>query len=142
MVNRVLVFGLFLVILSCPLQAQSWKDKYLQSQAAYEKESYDQAFALENEALNGYMTESGAVNDNYAAILRLLSTICYAHQKLPEGLEYINKELKVREAKKDTAYAVALSNKAQFEEQMGKSGDAVKTLLECRTILTQYYKED
>ena len=142
MLNRVLIACLVLMALASQSSGQSWKDKYLQAQDAYSKESYDQAFSLADESLKNYLAESGAVNDNYAAILRLLSTICYVQQKFPEGLEFIKKELQVRAARRDTTYAVALTNKAQFHEQLGQYNLAIQDLLECHAILTPYYKED
>ena len=142
MLNKVLVAGLAVLVFSTVSRGQVWKEKYLQAQEAYSKETYDQAFAFADESLKNYISESGAVNENYAAILRLLSTISYVQQKLPEGLEFVKKELQVRADKKDTAYAVALANKGQFEEQLGEYKQAIQTLLECHAILIQYYKED
>ena len=130
------------IAFSMQSNGQAWKEKYVQAQDAYSKETYDQAFALADEALKSYLSENGSVNENYAAILRLLSTISYVQQKFPEGLEFVKKELLVRGEKKDTAFAIALANKAQFEEQLGQYDHAIQTLLECHTILIQYYEKD
>ena len=142
MLKYALIAGIALLTFSNPSQGQSWKDKYVQAQDSYSKENYDQAFSLADEALKGYLAEGTTNPENHAAILRLISTICYVQQKLPEGLEFVKKEILLRETKKDTAYAVALMNQAQFEEQMGANDQAVKTLLICRPVLTQYYKAD
>ena len=142
MLKYALIAGIALLTFSNPSQGQSWKDKYVQAQDSYSKENYDQAFSLADEALKGYLAEGTTNTENHAAILRLISTICFVQQKLPEGLEFAKKEILLRETKKDTAYAVALMNQAQFEEQMGANDQAVKTLLICLPVLTQYYKAD
>lgn len=140
--KSVLLAGIFLLALSFESKGQVWKEKYLQAQDAYAQDKYDQAFALGDESLRSYLSENGAIGETYAAILRLLSTISYSQQKLQQGIAFIDKELLVRADKRDTTFAVALTNKALFEEQLGESEKAIKTLLECQTILTQYYKTD
>ncbi len=136
------IVGFAFLVVSLQAVGQSWKEKYLQAQELYAKESYDQAFALADESLKGYLSEGGTSSDTHAAILRLLSTICYVQQKLPEGLEFVKKEIQLREGRKDTAFAVALINQAQFQEQLGEYAEAIQTLLACRTILIQFYKEE
>ncbi len=142
MVKYAWIVGFAFLALSHQSVGQSWKEKYLQAQELYAKESYDQAFALADESLKGYLSEGGTSSDTHAAILRLLSTICYVQQKLPEGLEFVKQEIRLRESRKDTAYTVALMNEALFQEQLGEYAEAIQTLLVCRTILLQFYKED
>jgi len=142
MMTKHVWIAVMVLVVSMPSNGQVWKDKYLQAQDLYAKESYDQAFALATESLASYEAEGAAVVENHAAILRLLSTLCYVRQKLPEGLDFVARELQVRNNKQDTSYAVALTNRALFEEQLGHNDKAVQTLLVCRPILLQYYKDD
>ncbi|MDZ4715384.1 MAG: tetratricopeptide repeat protein [Cytophagales bacterium] len=142
MVKKAWIAGIFLLLLSVESRGQVWKDKYLQAQDLYAADKYDQAFLLAEESDKSYVSENGATGDNYAAILRLLSTISYAQQKLPRGIAFLEKELQVRIDKKDTVYAVALTNKALFEQQLGQYEKSLNSLLECETILNQYYKSD
>ena len=50
MLNRGLIVCLVLMALAAQSNGQSWKDKYVQAQDAYSKESYDQAFTLADES--------------------------------------------------------------------------------------------
>ena len=99
MVKYAWIAGFALLVLSHQSVGQSWKEKYLQAQDLYSKESYDQAFALADESLKGYLSEGGTSSETHAAILRLLSTICYVQQKLPQGLDYVEKEIQLRETR-------------------------------------------
>ncbi len=136
------IVGFVLVTLSGSAFGQSWKEKYYQAQGLYDKDNYDAAFTLADESLNGYLAEGATNVETHAAILRLLSSICFAQQNLPKGLTYADKEIQLRETRKDTAYAVALVNKALFLEQLGENDKAIQALLAARPVLTQSYPED
>ena len=69
--------------MSAPMvvDGQSWRDDYKRAQDAYAKESNDEAFTLADATLKAYLTQDGQSNDNYAAILRLLSSISFFLQR-------------------------------------------------------------
>lgn len=141
MLKKALIVGLVFITVSWTATAQSWRDKYSQAQGQYEQGNYDQALTLGTESLNGYLAEGAPTSENQAAILRLLSTICYAKQEFSKGLEYADKELQLRETKKDTVYAIALVNRALFEEQLGHYDKAIASLSAARTIFLTVYPE-
>jgi len=94
----VLVLCLFIGICS---KGQGWKEQYDRSVKLYEQEQLDQAYEVAGQALQTYLSESGAVNDNYAAVLRHYANVCYGLEKFDQGIELLNKEIQVREAKPD-----------------------------------------
>jgi tetratricopeptide (TPR) repeat protein len=134
--------GIVFLALSWQVQGQSWRDKYNQAEARYSEGNYEQALALGTEALNGYLAEGAPQQGTQAAILRLLSTISYALQAFDKGLEFASRELQLRETKKDTVYAVALVNRALFEEQLGHYDKAIESLTAARTVFIGAYPKD
>ena len=132
--------GITLVFIVFSLHSQSWRDDYIQSQQLYAKDNYDEALKLGQQALKKYQDENGgATNENYASILRLLSTISFSKEDYAGGLEFIQKEILIRSARKDTTYAGALANQAQFYKQLSRYENAIASLDECRSILLKYY---
>ncbi len=136
------IVGFVFLITSWNANGQVWKDKYYRAQELFSQNKNEEARTLATESLNGYLAEGLSSMETHAALLRLLSTICYAQQDLHEGLSFADQEITVREPKKDTAYAVALTNKALFQEQLGQYGAAIQTLTEARTLFLTYYKEN
>lgn len=134
-VGWVMVF----LVASWHADGQIWREKYTQAQALYNQENYDQALALGTEALNGYLAEGAPSADNHAAMLRLLSMISFSRQDFAGGLTFSQKEILLREAKKDTVYAVALVNRAMFEEQLGRYPEAIQSLKAAREIYSTVY---
>lgn len=122
--------------------SQSWRDKYNQAAALYSEEKYNEAQALADESLNGYLAEGAASGETHASILRLLSTISYARQDFAKGLDYSNKEIQLREGKKDTVLAIALVNRALFQEQLGQYAPALQSLTDARTLFLAAYPPD
>ncbi|MBS1681863.1 MAG: tetratricopeptide repeat protein [Bacteroidetes bacterium] len=133
-------FVLFLVWLQS--DAQTWREDYSQAQNFLVKENYGEAFRLAQEALRKYQ-EAGSLQINVqASMLRLLSTISYAQEKYTEGLEFVQKEIVLLAAQKDTTYAGALANQAQFFKQLNENDKAIVSLTECREVLLKYYAID
>ncbi len=121
---------------------QAWKDKYKEAQVLVEQEKYAEAAPLATESLNGYLAEGSPSVETHSAILRLLSSISYGKQDFAEGLTFADKEIQLREVKKDTSYAVALTNKAMFQQQLGQYEGAVASLATARTILSAAYPQN
>lgn len=136
------IYSIFLLWISFSTfcHAQEWSDDYKKALESYDQGVLEQAFTHASVALKKYQESSGAVNENYAAILRLLSNISYSQEKYNEALGFIQKELQIREQNKDTTYAVALSNQAQFYQLLGSYERAIQSLTDCRQILSQYYQ--
>ncbi len=130
-----------LLAVSWHAEGQTWKEKYFAAQQQLEQEKYTEAFALADESLKGYLAEGSPNVENHAAILRLLSSISYIQQELTRGLKFADDEIKLRDTKKDTTYAIALTNKAQFEEALGDFAAAVQNLVAARAILAAVYPE-
>lgn len=141
MMKKAWLVGILFMAVSWHAVGQSWRDKYNQAQDHYGKGDYDQAMALGTEALNGYLAEGAPAAETQAAILRLLSTLSYARQDFAKGLEFSSKEIILRETKKDTVYAMALVNRALFEEQLGHYEKAIESLTTARTILLTFYPD-
>src|SRR5258708_38617000 len=132
--------GVILFFAAFHLRAQSWKEDYVQSQQLYTKDNYDEALKLGRQALKKYQDENGGeTNENYAAILRLLSTISFSKEDYAGGLDFIQKEILIRSSRKDTVYAGALANQAQFYKQLSRFENAIVSLDECRSTLLKYY---
>lgn len=136
-----LVMFMFLVVSGAAF-SQSWRDKYNQATALYNEEKYNEAQVLADESLNGYLAEGAVSGDTHASILRLLSTISYARQDFAKGLDYSTKEIQLREAKKDTVLAIALVNRALFQEQLGQYTPALQSLNDARTLFVAAYPPD
>jgi CHAT domain-containing protein/tetratricopeptide (TPR) repeat protein len=132
----------FISIFTVSAYGQGWRDNYLQAQNFCSQENYDEAFTSASEALKKYQDESGATNESYASILHLLSIITYAQGKYTEGLDFVNREIQILAQNKDTTYATALTNQAQFFNQLGQYESSILSLSECHSILTSYFKEN
>jgi CHAT domain-containing protein/membrane-bound inhibitor of C-type lysozyme len=120
---------------------QSWRSSYELAKDQYAKENYAEAYTTASTSLKQYRDENGATNENYAAILRLLSNISFTQEKFTEGLEFVNQELQILANKKDSTYAGALANQAQFNKALGHYEAAIQSLTECRSILLSYSSE-
>ncbi|MBL7851269.1 MAG: tetratricopeptide repeat protein, partial [Cyclobacteriaceae bacterium] len=129
---------LFLAV-SQAVFAQSWREKYNQAADLYSQEKYNEAAALAEESLNGYLAEGATSGDNHASILRLLATISFSRQDFRKGLDYANQEIQLRETKKDTVLAIALVNRALFQEQLGQLGQALQSLTEAHNLFLASY---
>ena len=105
------VFSLFLATATITF-GQEWREAFQKASSFYEKDELEQAYQTSHQALESFIKDGGAANENHAAILRLLANICFSQGKLQEGLEYAQKEIAIRELKKDTLLAAALSNAA------------------------------
>lgn len=140
--TRCICIPLFLLFLfpSVCLLAQDWKSLYSTALQSYESGDLSSANIAANNALEAYLKESGTLSENYAAILRLLQNIAYADGNFEKGLEYVNKELAVRENKKDEGYAGTLSQKGAFLQSLGTYAEADSSFREALEILGQYYR--
>lgn len=141
MQGRVILL-LSLLLLSFSASSQNWRDDYAAAATAYNNGDLKQAQSLAEGALVKYSEASGAANENYAAILRLLSSVCYAQERYADGLTYMQKEISILERKKDTTYATALSNESQFYRQLGNFDQAIESLKLARAVFAQYFKEN
>ncbi|HQQ97307.1 MAG TPA: CHAT domain-containing protein [Cyclobacteriaceae bacterium] len=130
------------MLFAISVHAQEWKENYTQGAAAYQSGEFQEAFRLSETALNQYRAGGGEANANMAAILRLLSNICYADGRYNEGLNFIEKELAIREIKKDTTYATALLNQALFFRQLGSHAHAIDVLQRVEKIFSEFYPAD
>ena len=135
------LFSLFLISASISF-GQEWRAAFQKASSLYDKDELEQAYEASHQALESYIKEGGAANENHAAILRLLANICFSQEKLQEGLEYAQKEIAIRELKKDTLLAAALSNAAQFHQQLGSYEKAIEVLARSLEILLDFYKPE
>lgn len=141
MMKKAWLVVMVLLAVSWHAAGQSWREKYSQALGKYNEGNYDQAMVLGTESLNGYLAEGNTAPETHATILRLLSTISYGQQDFTKGLDFANKEILLRETKKDTVYAVALVNRALFEEQLGHYQKAIESLITARTAFLTAYPE-
>ncbi|HBK88734.1 MAG TPA: hypothetical protein DDZ56_08790 [Cytophagales bacterium] len=130
------------LLFAVSVHAQEWKENYAQGAASYQSGELQEAFRLTEAALNQYRASGGEANANMAAILRQLSNICYADGRFNEGLNFVEKELAIREVKKDTTYATALLNQAQFFRQLGSHAHAIEVLQRVEKIFGEFYPAD
>lgn len=140
---RLRAINLFLIVGVCyvfPVFGQEWRDDYQKATQSFNQGDLENAYELATSSLRKYQETSGSVNDSYAAIYRLVASICYSQEKFSDGLSYVQKELQIREQNKDTTYAIALSNQAQFYQQLGSFDRAIESLADSRQVLTQYYQ--
>src|SRR6478735_4577727 len=133
----VLTLCLFIAICA---KGQGWKEQYDQSVKLYEQEKLEQAYEVAGQALQTYLSESGAVNDNYAAVLRHYANVCYGLAKFDQGVELLTKEIQVREAKPDQGLADAHLNLAEFYKQLEKFNEAIGQIQAAEKILQSYFK--
>jgi CHAT domain-containing protein len=142
MEKKVWLATLLILVASGAVFGQSWREKYNQATVLYNEEKYAEAQSLADESLNSYLAEGAVSGDTHASILRLLSTISYARQDFEKALDYSNKEIQLREAKKDTVLAIALVNRALFQEQLGQYAPALQSLTDARAIFLTAYPPD
>ncbi len=134
------VFLAFLLVDYINCSAQSWKELYDRSVKLYEQEQLTESYDLANQSLQSYLSESGAVNDNYAAVLRHFANVCYGLEKYDQGIELLNKEIQIREPKPDQGLADAHLNLAEFYKQLEKYSDAITHILASEKIIQAYFK--
>ena len=120
--------------------SQGWKELYDQSVKLYEQEQLDDAYGLADQSLQQYVSEDGAANDNYAAILRHFANVCYGLEKYEQGIELLNKEIQIRATKPDQALAYAQLNLAEFYKQQEKYGKAIELIQSSERLLKGYFK--
>jgi len=142
MAKSVWIVGLFLVVVAWDAKSQAWREKYNAAQNQLSAGNYAEAESTAKESLNGYLAEGAPSVETHAAILRLLAEVYYGKQEYETALSYADKEITVREVKKDTVYAVALENKAMFQQILGQYEKAVETLTAARAIFLTAYPED
>lgn len=121
---------------------QEWRDAFQKASSLYNNNELEQAYEAALHAHESFQKEGGGANENHAAILRLLANICFSQEKLQEGLGYAQQEITIREIKKDTLLAGALSNAAQFYRQMGSYERAIEVLAKSLEILLDFYKPE
>ncbi len=121
-------------------QSQGWREYYNQSVTSYEADQLDQAYEQASKCLQQYLSESGAANENYASILRHFGNVCFSLEKYDQGIELINKEIAIREAKQDQLLASARLNLAEFYKQQEKYVKAIEQILISEKILQNYYQ--
>jgi CHAT domain-containing protein/tetratricopeptide (TPR) repeat protein len=135
-------FILFCSIAFSPvLLAQQWENHYQNAQTFLANGDAEKADAEALKCLNAYQQSQGAANATYASILRLLENTSYSTGNFEKGLEYVLKEITIREAKADTILAGAYQQAAQFYQQLNRFSEAVDVLKKSREILLQYFKE-
>lgn len=140
--SRGLVLVLILaLILPGPVLSQIWLESYENAKRLYEGNDAQAAYPIALTALARYQQESGATTSSYAAILRLLSEICYDLSRYAEGLEYVNKELVILNGQDETT-ASALSNAALFYQELGQHQEAIQALEKAKEILAAFYRPD
>jgi CHAT domain-containing protein/Flp pilus assembly protein TadD len=121
---------------------QEWAQSYKKAEQYYNDNQMDLAFEQADLTIKKYQAESGETNDNYASILRLLSNICFAQNKFTVGLDFVQKEIKIREAKPDVVLATAYSNEANFLQQLGSYEVAITEVKKSLEILTKFYSAE
>jgi len=135
---------LFLFFLfSYNLSAQEWVSQYQAAQSAYANSNYTQAFELGKKSLSGFLEADGSLNNNYASILRLLTTICYEADFVNEGINYAEKEVKVRETMGETEsleFATSLYNLGALYQLDQAPEKALETFKKATDIYQQFYQ--
>lgn len=134
---------IFMLSLLLPIGAagQSWLESYEQAKSVFESDKPEEAILLARQALARYQQEDGATTASYAAVLRLLSEICYELSQYEEGLGYVEKELIILRNQDETR-ATALTNAALFYQELGRYGQAIQSLERAREILLQVYQSE
>jgi CHAT domain-containing protein len=121
--------------------AQSWPETYAAAQAEFKNDNAEEALALATRALRQYQEEDGATTPSYAAILRLLSEVCYRLSRYEEGLGYVEKELVVLSARDET-HATACVNASLFHRELGRFAEAIAMLRQAGDVLQTFYPPD
>lgn len=141
MKNKLLI--LFLCILPLQLLAQEWVSQYQNAQNAYLNGDLETALATGEKSLEGYLAADGSLSKNYASILRLLTTICYASDHIEKGLTYGTKEIQVREnigEDNNLEFATSLYNLGSLYEVDQQNETALSTFQQALEIYKQYYQ--
>lgn len=135
---------LFLFFLfSFNLSAQDWVSQYQAAQSAYANGNYTQAFESGKKSLSGFLEADGSLNNNYASILRLLTTICYEADFVDEGINYAEKEVKVRESMGETEsleFATSLYNLGALYQLDQAPEKALETFKKATDLYQQFYQ--
>lgn len=131
-----------LVVAFFQVQSQDWLTSYQTAQKFYEQEQWEPALEAATRALAQYRANNGEANDNLASLLRLTSNICFAQDKIEEGLPYALDEIKIREKKKDLVLATAYSNVGQFYRQLSNYTKAIEYFNEGVLLLRQFMGTD
>ena len=136
--------GLFLFCLFTAFSslAQEWLTLYKKAQTSYSNSLFETAYVEADQALKKYQEEDGATNDAYASILRILANVCFQQDKLEEGLGYAQKEIQIRDGKKDLVLSTAFENTAQFHQEMGDYQKAIEQLARSKEIMLNFYSVD
>jgi len=124
------------IVLCADVSGQDWRNLYSSALKSYEANDLTSSYTVATNALESYLKESGELSENYAAILRLLENICYADNRLSQGLEYATKEVHLRSKVRDAAYANALSQQGMFLQALGDFQNADKTFRESLDVLS------
>lgn len=136
------LFFLFCLVISFSGIAQEWLTLYQKAQTSYANSQFETAYVEAGQALKKYQEEDGATNDAYASILRVLANVCFQQEKLEEGLGYAQKEIQIREGKKDLVLSAAFENSAQFHQEMGEYQKAIEQLVRSKEVLLNFYSVD
>ena len=134
-----LAFVLCALILPFFAVSQEWLTLYQKAQTSFGDNQFETAYQEATETLKKYQAESGETNDSYASILRLLANVCFQQNKLQEGLEFAQKEIQIREGKKDLVLSTAYENAAQFHRSLGSYEKALEQLVRSKEILLNFY---
>ncbi|MGK7390670.1 MAG: tetratricopeptide repeat protein [Candidatus Cyclobacteriaceae bacterium M2_1C_046] len=106
---KFVIIILFIFLKAAPLVAQSWVSQFQESLSHRESGQTTEAYNAAKSCLENYLQEDGAVSENYAGILFLLSTICYDSSLYAEGVNYAEKEVSVR-LQLDNEQQISLAN--------------------------------
>jgi CHAT domain-containing protein/tetratricopeptide (TPR) repeat protein len=136
------LFLVLFVVISIYSNGQEWRTNYNEAQKALDAGDTQSAFSLGTKSLDLYIKENGETSDNYASILRLLQNICYADGQFENGLVYAQKELAIRDAKKDVQFAEALVQVSVFQQGLEKYSDVENSLRQAIEIFQQYLKPE
>jgi CHAT domain-containing protein len=136
------ILFLFSLAISFSSLGQEWLTLYQKAQTSYSSNQFETAYVEAGQALKRYQEEDGAANDAYASILRVLANVCFQQEKLEEGLGYAQKEIQIREGKKDLVLSAAFENTAQFHQEMGDYQKAIEQLARSKEVLLNFYSVD
>lgn len=129
-------------IVSLAASGQEWLKSYQKAQELYTNDQLEDAYAQATFALENFRKESGEANTNYASLLRLTSTICFALETYDQGLLYSLDEIRIREAKKDPLLASAYSNTALFYRELANYTASIEYFRKSTELLHTFYTPD
>ncbi|MDN4164534.1 tetratricopeptide repeat protein [Cytophagales bacterium LB-30] len=126
--------------LALAAKTQDWRATYQQAQQLYAQEYYAQALVLGEQCLNEYLGQDGQVSENYASILRLLSTTCFNGSVYEKGLTFAQKEVEIRQqlGNEDVNAALAHYNLGSFQQILEDWPAAEASFAESLTIFEKY----